>query len=117
MSDGVSRAATTHQVSAKSGEAVTYTVDGLEKSKDYTVNVYASDGTNETAEPVMLNVRTNTTGVEDVTVEGVESIVNVYNVQGALVRGNVAAGEATLGLAPGIYIVAGGKTATKVLVK
>ena len=51
------------------------------------------------------------------TVEGVESIVNVYNVQGALVRGNVAAGEATLGLAPGIYIVAGGKTATKVLVK
>lgn len=117
VSDGVSRAATTHQVSAKSGEAVTYTVDGLEKSKDYTVNVYASDGTNETAEPVMLNVRTNTTGVEDVTVEGVESIVNVYNVQGALVRGNVAAGEATLGLAPGIYIVAGGNKVEKVLVR
>ena len=56
------------------------------------------------------------TGIEDVTAEGT-ALVDVYSVQGVRVRANVAVGEATLGLAPGIYIVASGKTATKVLVK
>ena len=41
------------------------------------------------------------------------TLVNVYNVQGQLIRENVKAGEATLNLPRGIYIVGDKKVVVK----
>lgn len=76
--------------------------------------------TNSTLAQFALNnvyfYTTASTGIEDVAVDG-RCVVEVYSLQGVLVRGNVAASEATAGLTPGIYIVAGGNKVEKVLVR
>ena len=76
--------------------------------------------TNSTLAQFALNnvyfYTTASTGIEDVAADG-PAVVNVYGVHGVLVRSNVAASEATAGLAPGIYIVAGGNKVEKVLVR
>lgn len=47
--------------------------------------------------------------IDDIATDASEAIVNVYNLQGMLIRANVAASEATEGLATGLYIVGGKK--------
>lgn len=55
----------------------------------------------------------NTTAITDIFTDGEDAAVDVYTVNGILVRSEVKASDATSGLTPGIYII-GGK---KVLVK
>ncbi len=44
---------------------------------------------------------------------GENQLVNVYNLRGILIRANVAAGEATVDLPAGLYIVGGKKVYVK----
>ena len=53
------------------------------------------------------------TAIETIDMEAYNTIVNVYNVQGQLIRENVKAGEATLNLPRGIYIVGDKKVVVK----
>lgn len=48
------------------------------------------------------------TGIDDIMI-GENQFVNVYNIQGILIRANVAVGEATVDLPAGLYIVGGKK--------
>ena len=52
------------------------------------------------------------TGIDDIMV-GENQLVNVYNLRGILIRANVAAGEATVDLPAGLYIVGGKKVYVK----
>lgn len=72
--------------------------------------------TSEGAPESLISVEANNksfSGIEDVTVDGADAPVDVYNLQGILLRRGVKASEATAGLPAGLYIVGG----TKVLVK
>jgi hypothetical protein len=53
------------------------------------------------------------TAISTINTDAYNSIVNVYNVQGQLIRKNVKAGEATKGLQRGIYIVGNRKVVVK----
>ena len=53
------------------------------------------------------------TAIETIDMEAYNTIVNVYNVQGQLIRENVKTGEATLNLPRGIYIVGNKKVVVK----
>ena len=53
------------------------------------------------------------TAIGTIDMEAYNTIVNVYNVQGQLIRENVKAGEATLNLPRGIYIVGDKKVVVK----
>lgn len=48
------------------------------------------------------------TGISEVAADG-EGVVNVYNMQGVVVRANVSSANAAEGLAPGLYIMGGKK--------
>lgn len=52
------------------------------------------------------------TGIDDI-MAGENQLVNVYNLRGILIRANVAAGEATVDLPAGLYIVGGKKVYVK----
>lgn len=51
------------------------------------------------------------TGIEDILAGEENAIVNVYNLQGMLIKANVTRENATAGLAKGIYIIGGKKVA------
>ena len=53
------------------------------------------------------------TAIGTIDMDAYNTIVNVYNVQGQLIRENVKAGEATLNLPRGIYIVGEKKVVVK----
>ena len=53
------------------------------------------------------------TAIESLTQDAKASIVNVYNMQGQLVKAQVDASRATQGLQPGIYLIAGKKVVVK----
>lgn len=55
----------------------------------------------------------STSAVGEITVNGAETLVNVYNFAGKLLRSNVKAAGATDGLHPGFYIVGGKKVIVK----
>jgi len=60
-----------------------------------------------------LKLRSGGSGVDDIAIDNADACVNVYTLQGILVRGNISAAEATVGLPAGIYIVGGNKVIVK----
>lgn len=71
-----------------------------------------ADGSHESDIRTISAFETIPTGIDSVTADA-ETFVNVYTMQGVLVRANVNAAEAAEGLTPGMYIIG----AKKVLVK
>ncbi len=57
-------------------------------------------------------IKVGSLGVDDVTIDN-NKLVNVYNLQGILVKSNVERDEALIGLNPGLYIVDGKKYLVK----
>ena len=55
----------------------------------------------------------STTNIEVLTDDAVETLVNVYNIHGMMVRSNVSDEDATVSLPAGIYIVNGKKVAVR----
>lgn len=72
---------------------------------DYQENVYYDNNIN-------INIL-GPSAIETITVDENDQPVNVYNTQGQLLRQNVTASQATLGLPSGIYIVGNKKVVVK----
>ncbi|MDO4319129.1 MAG: glycosyl hydrolase [Bacteroidales bacterium] len=60
-----------------------------------------------------VTLRSAGSGVDDIAVDGDNITVNVYTLQGIMVRENVPASEATAGLPAGIYVAGGRKIVVK----
>ena len=86
-----------------------FTEDGVLKMSD--IYFCESDGTEHQLAPLTLNVN-NTTGVIEI-ISAENEIVNVYNMQGQIVKKNVRMQEALNGLPRGCYLVGNQKVYVK----
>lgn len=86
-----------------------FTEDGVLKMSD--IYFCESDGTEHQLAPLSVNVN-NTTGIIEITGSENET-VNVYNMQGQMVKKNVRKNEALNGLSSGCYLVGNQKVYVK----
>lgn len=79
----------------------------IDRSHIYICGFWSYGGRPFKIKSIFLSNDPNAAGVESVT--ATDGPVNVYNMQGMMIRSNVPANEATCGLPAGIYIINGKK--------
>lgn len=81
----------------------------MDKSHIYIVGFWSMGGRPFRIKNVFPAMTSDASGIDDVEAETIEHPVDVYDLYGRRIRRGVNRSEATVGLAPGIYIVCGRK--------
>lgn len=81
----------------------------MDKSHIYIVGFWSMGGRPFRIKNVFPAMTSDASGIDDVEAETIEQPVDVYDLYGRRIRRGVYRSEATVGLAPGIYIVGGRK--------
>lgn len=81
----------------------------MDKSHIYIVGFWSMGGRPFRIKNVFPAMTSDASGIDDVEAETIEQPVDVYDLYGRRIRRGVNRSEATVGLAPGIYIVGGRK--------
>lgn len=81
----------------------------MDKSHIYIVGFWSMGGRQFRIKNVFPAMTSDASGIDDVEAETIEQPVDVYDLYGRRLRRGVYRSEATVGLAPGIYIVGGRK--------
>lgn len=85
----------------------------MDKSHIYIIGFWSYGGKPFRVKNVFTAMEPDATGVDNVAVEAPDMPVDVYDLQGRIVRRGVLRSEAAVGLAPGIYIAGGRKIYVK----